>query len=81
MYEGEMGILRRTGRSTVRAMCGAQLKVRNRATDLMLGMGLNETVDQLAIMANGVHWDSHVWRKVLQLEADGQWKKGRLMRK
>ena len=38
----------------VRAMCGLQLKDRKRAMDLMLTMGLNETIDQLT-MAINVH--------------------------
>ena len=33
----------------VRAMCGAQLKDRKRAKDLMLMLGLNETADHVAI--------------------------------
>ena len=37
----------------VRAMCGVQLKDRKRSTDLMLMLGLNKTIDQLAI-ANSV---------------------------
>ena len=42
----------------VRAMCGVQLKDIN-ISHLMLMMGLNETMDQLA-MANSVHWCGHV---------------------
>ena len=44
LKEGEMGILRRTERSMVRAMCGVQLKDRNRSTDLMFMLGLSETI-------------------------------------
>ena len=73
--------------SMVSAMCGVQLKDRKRATDLMLMLGLGETMDQLAI-ANSVHWyglvlrkeDSHVLRTILNFEFEGQRKKGRLMR-
>ena len=54
LKESEMGILRRTERSMVRAMCGVQLKDRKRSKDLMLMLGLNETIDQLA-MANSAH--------------------------
>ena len=54
LKESEMGILRRTERSTVRAMCVIQPKVRKRAKDMMLMLGLSETIDQLAI-ANSVH--------------------------
>ena len=46
LKESEMGILRRTERF-MRAMCGVQLRCRERSTDLMLG--LNETTDQLAM--------------------------------
>ena len=35
LKESEMGILRQTNRFTVRAMCGAQLKDRNKSTNLM----------------------------------------------
>ena len=69
----------------VGAMCGVQLKDRNRSTDLMLMLGLTETIDQLAI-ANSVCWygyvmrrdDVHVLRKALDFEVHGQRKKGRL---
>ena len=57
-----MGILRRTERSMVRAMRGVQLKDRKRSTDLMLMLGLKETIDQLA-MANSVCWYAHVLRR------------------
>ena len=46
-------ILRRTERSMVRAMCGAQLKDRKRSTDLMFKLYLGETMDELA-MTNSV---------------------------
>ena len=46
----------------VRAMCGAQLKDRRRSMDLIFMLGLNETVDQLA-MANSVRWYGHVLRR------------------
>ena len=36
LKESEMGILRRTERSMVRAMCGGQFKEGRRSTDLML---------------------------------------------
>ena len=46
-------------------------------------LGLNETMDQLA-MANNVHWyghvlrreDGHVLRRALDFEVEGQTKKG-----
>ena len=79
-----MEILRRTERSMVRAMCGVQLKDRERSTDFMLMLGFKETIDQLA-MANSVHWyghvlrreDGHVLRRALDIEVEGQGKKGR----
>ena len=40
--ESEMGILQRTERSMVRAMCGVQLKDRNRSTDLKFMLGLKK---------------------------------------
>ena len=54
------GNLQRTERSMMRAICGVQLKDRNRSKDLMLMLDLNETIDQLA-MANSVHWYGHVF--------------------
>ena len=41
------------------AMCGVQLKDMKRSTGLMFMLGLNETIDQLA-MANSVCWYGHV---------------------
>ena len=46
----------------MRAMCGVQLKDRKRSTDLMFMLGLNETIDQLA-MVNSVRWYCHVLRR------------------
>ena len=82
--ENEMGILRRTERSIVRVMCGVQLKDRKRSMNLMFMLGLNETMDQLA-MAKGVCWnghvlrrdDGHILRRALYFEVEGQRKKGR----
>ena len=59
----------------VRAMYGVQLKDRKRSKDFILMLGLNETIDQLA-MANSVHWygdvlrreDDHVLRGALDFE-------------
>ena len=53
----------------------------------MLILGLNEALDLLA-MASSVHWyghvsrreDDHVLRRVLQVDIEGQRKKGRLKR-
>ena len=71
-----------TVRSTVRAMCGVQLKDRKRSTDLMLMLDLKETVDQLAI-SNSVRWYGHVFgredgyvlRRALDFETEVQRKK------
>ena len=50
LKESEIGILQRTER----AICGVQLKDRKRSTDLMILLGLCETVD-LLVMASSVH--------------------------
>ena len=71
----------------VRAMCGVQLKYIKRSMDFMFMLGLNETIDRLA-MANSVHLychvlrkeDGHVLRRALDFEVDGHWKKGRTKR-
>ena len=62
LKESGMMILGRTAISMVRAFCWVQLKDRRRSTDLMLMLGLNETIDQLA-MANSVHLYGHVLRR------------------
>ena len=75
-YEGQI--------SMMRAMYGVQLKYRKRSTDLMLLLGLRETIDQLA-MANSTRWyghalrreDGHVLRRALDFEVEGQRRKGR----
>ena len=46
----------------LRAMCGVQLSSTNRSKDLMFMLGLNRTIDQLA-MVNNVHWYDHVLRR------------------
>ena len=78
MKQSEMGIIRRTERSMVRAMCGVQLKDRKISTDLMFMLGMNETTDQLA-MAKSVRWNGHVLRRedghvlrALDYEVEGQ---------
>ena len=84
LEESEMGILQSTERSKVRAMCGVQLKDRKRYTDLMFTLGLNETIEQLA-MANSVRWDDqvlrredgHTLRRSLDFEVEGQRRKKR----
>ena len=52
LKESEMGILQRTERSMVSAMCGVQLTDRRRSTDLMFMLGLSEIID---------HW---LWQTV-----------------
>ena len=55
---------------------------------MMFMLGLSETMDRLA-MANSVRWyghvlrieDCHVFKRALDFEVRGQWKKGRLKRK
>ena len=84
LKESEMEILRKTEISVVRAMCGVQLKERKISTELMLMLGLSETIDQMA-MANNVRWydhvlrrdDGHVLRRALNFVVEGQRKKGR----
>ena len=59
-------------------------KDRKRSTDLIFMLGLKETIDQLA-MVSSVHWyghvlrreDGHISRRALDLEVEGQRKKGR----
>ena len=62
-------------------MCGVQIKDRKRSMNLILMLGLNETIDQLA---NSVHVlrkeDGHILRRALDLEVEGQKKKGRSKR-
>ena len=43
-------------------MCGIQSTDRQKVMDLTLMLGLNETIDQLA-MANSVRWHSHGLRR------------------
>ena len=84
LKESEMGILRRIGRSIVRAMCGVQLKDRKKSTDVMFMLGLNETIVQMG-MANSfcrhghvlMREDCHVLRMALIFEDEGQRKKQR----
>ena len=57
-----MRIRQRTEKTIVRAMCGVQSKYRKRSKYLMLMLGLDETIDQLA-MANSVRWHGHVVRR------------------
>ena len=71
----------------MRVTCGVQLRCGKRFKDLMLMLFLNIKIDQLAL-ANSVHWqghvlrmeDSHVLGRALDIEVEGQRKKGRLKR-
>ena len=77
--ESKLGILQSTEGSMVRAMCGVQLKDKKLSMDLMFMLGLNETIDQLAI-SNSVCWygnvlrreDGHVLRRALYFVIEGQ---------
>ena len=87
VLEREMGILHRTERSMVRAMCGVQLKDIKRSTYYIFLLGLRETIDQLA-MANSDRQhghvlrieDGHVLRRALDIEVEHQRKKGMVER-
>ena len=68
----------------VRVMCGVQLKDRKRSKDMMLLIGLNPTMDLLAITSSvrlychALRWeDGHVLRMTLDFEVECQRKKGR----
>ena len=84
LKENEMGILRRTERAMVRAMCGVKLMDRKKTEDLMQMLGLEESVDQLA-KANSVRWyghvlrreDEHALRRAFEFEVDGSRGRGR----
>ena len=75
-----MKISQRTDSSTMKAICGVPLKDR-RAKYLMLTLGLNETIEKVA-MANTIHSYPHELRKedggvlrTLNVDAKGQRKK------
>ena len=57
-----VGILQRTGKATVRSMCGVKLVDKKVTKDLMQMLELNETIDQFS-KASSVHWYGHVLRK------------------
>ena len=69
---------------TARAMCGVQLKDRKRYTYLMFMLGLNKTIDQLA-MANSICLyghvlrieNGHILRRAIDFEVESQRMKGR----
>jgi len=57
--EKELLILRRTERAMVRTMFGMKLMVKKNTDELMDMLGLNKTLDKMAI-ASGVRWLDHV---------------------
>ena len=67
----------------VRAMCRVLFRDKKMFMDLMLMLGFIETIDQLTV-ENSVRWhdhmlrreDGHVFRMVLDLEVEGQSRKG-----
>ena len=82
--KGKIGILRRTEKSMLRAISGVQFKERKLVRDVMLMLGLMETIDQLA-MANSVRRyghvlrreDGHVLRRAYNFEVEGEWENWR----
>lgn len=83
LTEKELGILRRTERAMIRAMCGVKLMDRRSTKDLMALLGLN-AIERVA-KASAVRWYGHVLRreednilrKMLNFELDGVRKRGR----
>ena len=73
--ERRVGIVQSTRRSVVGGNSGEQLKDR-RSKDLMMLLGLNDTVGQLA-MENNICWYGHVLRRSLDFKVEGHRKKGR----
>ena len=71
LKESEIGILRKTMRSMVITICGVQLKARKRSMDLILMLGLNVTIGQLAIAIS-----VHLYGYVLRTENDQYLEKG-----
>ena len=79
-----MGILRRTERAIVRAMCGAKLANRKNTEDMMDTLGLNQAINKIA-KANRERWLGHALRKedgevvrnALEFNVEGRRKSGR----
>ena len=67
----------------VREMCGIKLNDRKTSENVMLILGLNESIDQLA-MANCAYWyghvlkreDGHVLSRACNVEIEGQGREG-----
>ena len=82
LRENEVAILRRTKR-VIRAMCGVKLMDKKNAEELIVMLGLKETIDKSA-KANGVWWYEHVLRreedvvlrKMLCFKVEGQRRRG-----
>ena len=84
LRENEVAILRRTERAImIRAMCGVKLMDKKNTEELMVMLGLKETIDKLA-KANGVHWyrdvlrreEDDILRKALCFKVEGQRRRG-----
>ena len=63
----------------VRAICRVQLKDGKIAEVMMLILGLNETMDQLAL-ANSVRWYGFFLRRALEFEVEDEWKRAKSKR-
>ena len=83
LEEKEMGILRRTERAMVRAMCDAKLADRKNSEDIMNMLPLNQTIDKMAKVSE-VRWLGQVLRKdygdvvrnTLEFNVEGRKKRG-----
>ena len=58
----KIGVLRRTERAMMRAMCGAKLADRKNTEEIVDMLRLNQIIDKMA-KASGVRWLGHVLRK------------------
>ena len=83
LKESEMEIFHRIERSMVRAMCGVQLIDGRRAMDMLLALGLSETMDQLAMVSSVRCYghvlrreDSHILRRALDFRLRVKGRKG-----
>ena len=84
LREKETGILKKTERAIVRAMCGAKLADRKNKENMMDMLGMNQPIDKMA-KASGVRWLGHVLRKedgdvvrsALEFNVEGRRKRGR----
>ena len=64
LKKNEMGILRRTEKAMMRAMCRIKIKIieKRKSHKLMSLLGLKDTLDERA-RASGVRWYGHVLRR------------------